>query len=333
MLNIFKNLFVALVGSYALSNIGLLALRLLIGESWPVVGFFTTFSHLLWLPALVLLPLMLLLRAWAIAGLLLPSVLLFLGFYGGQFWPGRQASPQASDLSALTYNLYAMNSDYARSAALIAEQNAAIVALQELGQSASYALTARLNRLYPHQALYPRPPGYSTQGMGLLSKHPILEKEFWQYDWLPIPLAYMRVVLDVQGRRLVVYNAHPTHPGMSGHGFFDDSLRDREIRELMARIRAEGPGDLLLLGDFNLPDQSDDYQQITATLRDSYREVGWGMGWTYPATLPILRLDYGFYQGNLQATQAQLMPHGGGSDHRPVFFAWRWLTGLVDSSS
>jgi endonuclease/exonuclease/phosphatase (EEP) superfamily protein YafD len=63
---------------------------------------------------------------------------------------------------------------------------------------------------------------------------------------------------------------------------------------------------------------------ISRHLRDSYQEVGWGFGHTYPTTpqsfgisVPLLRIDYVFHSAELVALRARVGPDGG-SDHLPV---------------
>jgi vancomycin resistance protein VanJ len=68
---------------------------------------------------------------------------------------------------------------------------------------------------------------------------------------------------------------------------------------------------------------------------DAYREVGWGLGWTFPDFTqpsaqpvqtsilsalgrPVTRIDFIFHNGALRPVSAQVWPTSGGSDHRPV---------------
>ena len=91
----------------------------------------------------------------------------------------------------------------------------------------------------------------------------------------------------------------------------------------------------MIVGDFNMTDQSDDYWRIAARYRDTYREVGWGMGFTFPDfsmvraipgrlsmlnfIRPMARIDYVFHNDDFQAVEAHVWPSSGGSDHRPLY--------------
>lgn len=142
-------------------------------------------------------------------------------------------------------------------------------------------------------------------------------------------------MIDVRGTPLIVYNLHPTHPGMTGEGFFRPAYRRREIEELLARAAKEKEP-VILAGDFNMTDLTEDYGRIAAQYHDAYRQVGWGMGFTfpdqrYPNALsgapfnrelpfpPWMRLDYVFYSAPLRAAEAHVWPDSGGSDHRPLW--------------
>ena len=86
----------------------------------------------------------------------------------------------------------------------------------------------------------------------------------------------------------------------------------------------EARGPIILMGDFNLTDQTRHYSQITRTLTDVYREAGWGLGHTFPAggfyprvPLPLIRIDYIFHSRELAGLEART-GDSVGSDHIPV---------------
>lgn len=306
---------ITLIDAYAVSVILLLLGRFFIGERWTVIAFFNTFMHLLWVPALLLLPLCLLFRQKRSVGLLLPAVFAFVFTYGGQFLPRVTATPaDAPHITVLSYNLLADGGDVSHRIAVIREVNADIVALQEFSHEASAVVPAALADLYPFIALHPHDQG--TAGQAILSRFPVLEDAYWRYDWLPVALGHQRVVLDIGGVPVILYNVHPTHPGMTGAGFFNPAYRSREITDILARMAAEN-GPVLLMGDFNLTDLSEDYARITDRYQDAYRAAGWGMGPTFPA-IPFLRLDYLFFNDRFQAQAAKVWHTSGGSDHHGI---------------
>lgn len=341
LIGVLKYFFKAMIGAYALSVIGQLLLRFLVGEQLTMVAFFNTFAHLLWMPALILLPICLIFRQWRLSAMLIPAVAAFLITYGPQFIPREPPTlAQGEPVRLLTYNVLAQQTEFELTEAIINDIDADIVAMQEISMAGRDTFPDMFADVYPYRAFYAT--YFTTQGMGLMSRYPILEETFWQSDFVPSPLGFMRVVIDGPDGPLTIYNAHPSHPGMGG-SFFDPRYRGLEIADLLDRARDED-GPVILIGDFNMPDLSSDYAAITAEYTDAYRTVGWGMGWTFPdaaggfpgvlnvvplprrmvPVFPFLRLDYVFYRGSIQATQAEVWRTSGQSDHHPLWVDVRY---------
>lgn len=314
-----KHVYIAITGTYALSVILFLLGRVMIGEQWVVIAFFNTFAHLLWIPAWVLLPITLLIRQWRIAFLLLPSVLMFVLVYGQLFIADNIETPQNTTvITVLTHNIFGGNTDTEAIIEIIRSADADIVALQEVNHTMAEALERELSQEYPYQALHPQ--NITVQGMVVLSRFPIIDDTYWQYDWLPSPLAHERLHIEVnENQSIVLYNTHPTHPGMNGN-VFNPSWRSRELAAVYERTQQETLP-VIWLGDFNMPRLSDDYQHITQGFEDVYQRVGWGMGWTFPVVprlIPLLRLDYVFTSNEFEAIESIVLDSSGGSDHLPL---------------
>ena len=131
-------------------------------------------------------------------------------------------------------------------------------------------------------------------------------------------------------RSLVLFNVHLMSPlrlfPKCGERLFDSSVRSSEIQSLLGRMQVAESSAVIVAGDFNMTDQSSDYQAMRERARDAFLDAGWGLGFTYPAgtthakhwherlSPPILRLDYVFYSGHVRAHSARVGPNGD-SDH------------------
>lgn len=319
---------VALVmtGAYGLSVAGFLALRGLVGESWWMIAVMNSFVHLLYLPAWGLLPLWLVLRRLRVAVLLLVPIGAFIVSYGELFTPRPVSAAPAQALSLLTYNLKSETAPLAELAQVIVSAGADVVALQEVSEAAAAHFALELAALYPHQAHHAQffDP---VHGQSVLSRYPIIEDEFWL-----MYLGHQRVTLDINGQPVALYNTHTIHPFTSVNGF---RWRAEEIDEVLYRAAAEA-GPVIIAGDFNMSDQSEDYARVASRYTDSYRSVGWGLGFTFPRLFdsnallvrefglaggvpPLARLDYVFHNDHFISLEARVWPESGGSDHYPVY--------------
>jgi vancomycin resistance protein VanJ len=308
----------AMTGAYALSILLYLLLRLLIGEDWILVSFVSSFMPALILPALILLPMTLLLRQWQLSLMLIPAVIFFGITWGSFFLPQEipLATANEQTVKILSYNIYSNRRNPEMIIDVIRQADADIVALQELGFPQAAAIEAALTDIYPYMALHPM--NATTQGQGILSRYPINEDTYWQYDFLIHSLGHQRVEISLQADlEITIYNLHPSHPGMQ-RSIFNPDYRFQELSDILLRAESE-TNPILLIGDFNMPDLSKDYAAISSQYQDTFREVGQGLGWTFPAIgFPFLRLDYVFYGEAFRAKSAQILGDNGGSDHHPL---------------
>ncbi|NDJ75372.1 MAG: hypothetical protein GYB65_03860 [Chloroflexi bacterium] len=311
---------------YALVVNGYLLVRLTLGERWPWVALANNFAPWLALGGLLLGALCLFARRrWLLVPLHVPIILAFGVWYGALFWPSRVANDVQAEnsprLVAATYNILSARSEPTRVVHVIAGLDADIIGLQELGPAHADLIAHDLAAEYPYQALHPQLP---VRGVGLLSRYPIINQYVLPY---PFGMLHMRATLDVNGLPVTVYVAHPPPPGNALSPLtYDDDRRNREITVLREDYLQAEEGPLLVLGDFNMTDQSDAYRAMDRGLDDAFREVGQGLGLTWPILRdnpprllpPLLRIDYIWYDTAFIALDAWVVRDNGGSDHRPV---------------
>ncbi|MBC7234235.1 MAG: endonuclease/exonuclease/phosphatase family protein [Chloroflexi bacterium] len=243
-------------------------------------------------------------------------------------------------LRVMTANLLDKNRRHAEIIATIRHECPDLIALQELNPAQVRALTQALTDEYPYQWFLPGPetpvPGRS-EGMGLMSRYPFQPLGVVQVDPLANPAQV--IALDVQGRFLDVLHMHPRIPlprfrrvlGIAWPYGLDDSERERDVRALSHCAEQLG-AEAIILGDMNATDQCREYRLLTKGWRDVYRQVGRGLGLTYPVDAdffglrcpwPLFRIDYVLIRGHLYAMEAHVgrLP---GSDHRYVVADLSW---------
>jgi endonuclease/exonuclease/phosphatase (EEP) superfamily protein YafD len=300
-----------LVGVYGVLMTLFLLLRPLVGESWLIVALFNSYLPALFFPSMAFLLIGLILRRWRVTVLQLPALLGFMLLYSNVMLPPPDTT-EAGELqfTLLTFNISTKNADYSDIERIIRETDADIVAVQELNSAAAEYLAPALNEVYPYQALYPE-DGYS--GQGVFSRFPLSNDVFWQ-----IELGHMRVDVEVQGTSIALYSVHPVHPFLLDRGIFNLEPNTREINDILARTAQES-GRVIVVGDFNMSDMSDNYAHLHAAFGDAFRAEGGGLGLTFPVPVPLARLDYVFYNSGIIPVEARVGSTGGGSDHYPLW--------------
>ena len=119
---------------------------------------------------------------------------------------------------------------------------------------------------------------------------------------------------------LVVLN---THIDASG----PETYRLQEIKTIIAgwkQLLARGEARVLTGGDFNSTPESAVQTQLRASgLDDAWARCGTGTGLSYPANVPVKRIDYLFLPPGVECTHAEVLVTEA-SDHRPVLFTLRF---------
>jgi vancomycin resistance protein VanJ len=320
-------LFYTLTALYALLLVALLAVQVLRPDAQLNVLTRSALALLLY-PGIVLLFFAVLLRRWRVVLMLALPALAFLIVWGPLFLPrSGAATVEMKQISVMTFNIHGYSQNLDTLGSIIRSSNADVVAVQELSFEAQQYFADNLADIYPYQSLHPEEIAYA--GQGVLSRYPIDSDEYWRpEDQHPIT-GYQRVILNIDGRQITVYNAHPP-TSLTGHGF-DIAPHSRGVEDLLQRIDADS-GPLIVLGDFNMTEQFGNYEELAKRFTDTYRESGQvGPGFTFPAAkhvpLPVirrialpamLRLDYIFHNNYFKGIDARVWPQSGLSDHYPV---------------
>jgi vancomycin resistance protein VanJ len=288
------------------------------------------FLPYLFSPLLVLLPLVVFSRSRLAGVVVCVPCVIFYWLYGDLFLPNVAGASHRSGqaLTVMSYNVTIGEPGGEQILSIIENGNADVVALQELPFGVAEALS-RLGERYPYQALHPTRDAYS--GSGVLSRFPILYDE--AFPLVEDMHLYQHVVLDVGGERVHVLNVHLQPPEVGERwlgGYlllptaYHTAVQDRELDCLIEEL--DGLEEtVVVVGDFNMTDQSSGYRRLTRRLGDAHREAGWGLGHTFPdgevgpipTVFPLIRIDYIFHSSDLMAERAYVGGNGG-PNHRFV---------------
>ena len=73
----------------------------------------------------------------------------------------------------------------------------------------------------------------------------------------------------------------------------------------------------VLAGDFNNPPRGIFHRHLKARLTDGFAQAGWGSGFTFPARLPLMRIDYLWLGRGVRAKRVWVTDTSA-SDHRAI---------------
>jgi endonuclease/exonuclease/phosphatase (EEP) superfamily protein YafD len=280
--------------------------------------------HLILVPSLVLLPLHLLARPrWLALAHLVPVLMLVL-YVVPRVLPREATITNGTSFTVLTHNIYSDGDMlHLPTTGVLRSADADVVALQEVKWNVDRTIGQTFAQEYPYQAYLPEP----GNRLMILSRYPLsgtAEGEEPYHGW-------QRALLDVNGTRLALYNVHLRSPRVTQ---WDVSRRRAQLAALLASAASEQVP-VVLAGDFNISDWTQEYGAITAHYRDSFRMAGTGFGftmpdWTYrpqetsnPLLLglvrPVVRIDYVFTGDGVTALEAFVWPVASASDHRALF--------------
>jgi vancomycin resistance protein VanJ len=87
--------------------------------------------------------------------------------------------------------------------------------------------------------------------------------------------------------------------------------------ERLLEIASQAPEPHAIAGDLNLPPRGRLYRRLTADHTDAFRASGWGYGYSFPGSLPMVRIDYVLAGRGVTARRCRTLSTAG-SDHRAV---------------
>jgi endonuclease/exonuclease/phosphatase (EEP) superfamily protein YafD len=234
------------------------------------------------------------------------------------WWPIQSnASPTKSGLPPtgvrplrfLQHNVLKSRKNYDAVVTLLRNQDADLVALEEIGPRGFTIL--RRDPILKHK--YPAFAGSGESGQCLLSRWPIQESRTIIRHGLPLLFARLRTPDGMRLSILVIHPPHPTLPRylVAQNGIFNDLLMTKE--------RIGHP--LLIVGDFNATPFNNNFRHFVQRMDLLEPQQKAGLLPSWPSTLPsLLRLpiDHILHSPDLTVSEQRLLPNTG-SDHLPLY--------------
>lgn len=243
--------------------------------------------------------------------------------------PGRAAPETPATIRVLTYNIHHgvgldEQLDLARIAALIKEQDADIVALQEVDRgverTAKRDLPAELAVLTGMNVFFG--PNLRHQGgdygNAVLTKFPIKLKRNSPLTMIGQgeQRGVIQLMLDVRGTDVLFLNTHLDSRK-------DEAERILSADELTLLVAAAGKTPVIVCGDFNTAPASKAYLKMKTALADAWELAGQGSGFTIPVESPRRRIDYIWISAaTIEPVQMKVL-HSTASDHLPLLGEFR----------
>jgi len=271
---------------------------------------------------------------WRIKTRILPVFFGFLGIFGSiLFWnkiTHAEILNNRLPLSIVTYNIRSCDRGKERVSKTIKKLNPDIVFLQEvhgpnfipnfidqaqyLGESLQFHHSFAKARLWIT----------GEYGVAILSRFPIEEKTVIP---LPnLPGEEQEILLELKVRTplgfLILMTTHlisKTH--QKGHD--ERPLRYLQAQRILNRI-LEKKDPVIFGGDLNTYGKSKIKSLYQEHLVDVFKAVGKGRSATFPARLPLARIDYLYVKGPFQLWQSKVI-RSYASDHRPLWAQIEWV--------
>ena len=290
--------------------------RLHPGDHWSLVRLGNYFAPWLFMAlAPVLVVALLARRPWLVRILALLTLI-----FAVRYWPLLiprppllRAESSASELRVMTFNVNYANRSAPAISSLIRAESPDVIAFQELTGRLAIPLRNELRAEYPFFQ-----HSYSQGLTAIMSRYPLTVQ--------PVPRAIshtQRAVVETPNGTVAIWSVHLS-TAISQDGW----EWQKEMATVIAEEIGNEPGPMILLGDFNTTDQTENYRLIANRLNDVHWAVGRGFAFTFPDVRqtvddtpvlgPVVRIDHIFASEHFTPQEIHVATSGYGSDHRPV---------------
>lgn len=232
---------------------------------------------------------------------------------------------QTDTLVLMTYNIHhaegldgKINTE--RIAKLILDENASLVALQEVDRGVDRTsgrdLIVELAKLTNMYFVFGKNINYQNgdYGNAILSKFPISKWKNHHYKMLREGEQRGLLIAEIDELNLVFMNTHIDYRN-------DDAERVSNVEEILNISESYKDKFIIICGDFNDEPESRTHTKMKNNFNDLWEVTEQSEGYTYPAEEPIKRIDYIFYS-RLHQEKMKILSYevinSDASDHLPV---------------
>lgn len=220
--------------------------------------------------------------------------------------------------------------------AFLRRTDADIICLQEFHAGKNVSVKDMLEENMPGYEVeyYTNIGNHGSSGNVILSRFPVMRKE--KFDFEESSNLALYVDIDTGDGVVRVYNSHFESYSISvprlvkGIADNDEELmqeaekkirtsitkRPQQVDTVLNDIR-NSPVESIVTGDFNDTPMSYTYTRLKQGRKDSFIEAGRGLGGTYSALWPFIRIDYVLYPDRFRAVSHKIQ-RVCFSDHYPV---------------
>lgn len=242
-------------------------------------------------------------RSIAILLVMVMPLSAWLATYGGTFADKQQSG--TADLTVVSHNVSAVNSNHAGTATALASSGADVIALEELSRKAIRVYEDVLGTTYKYHVV--------EGTVGLWSKYPIGDSRAVDiYE----PDRALRTTVETPYGPVAVFVAHLSSVRVKPGIGFMTNRRNYAAKLLGEAIRVDRVRRTVLAGDFNGTTLDRELTPLTDSLVSVQDEAGQGFGLTWPAILPIARID-NILVRNVKPLRSWTLP-ATTSDHLPI---------------
>jgi vancomycin resistance protein VanJ len=223
---------------------------------------------------------------------------------------GHSILPSSSKLKVMSFNVHYYSRRLTKALDLIKKEEIDVLLLQEIKGDDELMHTWLAREL----------GGWHTFHEGetaIVSRWPLTNIRS-----VPLPVEDWRRIIsaDVEGPyKFRVLSIHWTIDPFFEGGDFLRVGADAQRQNLEAMLDEAAKTDLPLVigGDFNNPPRHGLSRQLSQNMTNCFEAVGWGPGWTFPSSYPVLRIDHLLVNKGFTPLSCWVGSDVG-SDHRPL---------------